>query len=303
MPVNELEEHPYLDYYRQFEPVSTEYYKGIIIGSFPIYAVTNSIDINGMIESERLGPEASMRFFYGSNLSQFWKYVGNALENYDPRKVVNENLPSEVAANQCAKLLFDNRLLITDALHRSNRQGTSSEDTKLMVNSEYSWINEQKKLNQQIPSLLESNTGIHSIYFTSTMSGAKSPYSWFRNIIGDRLQVQEAFNAGNRKWSETVSIDFGNGDIRIYKLFFLPTPKTRGIYWRNKRLETFVNYIRAYQPDFFQEIDPISVNDHSPFQIAKLSELRETFLIACYRQALCYSNQHFDGQNVIIQTK
>ncbi len=40
MPINELEEHPYLNYYKEFGQVPSDYYKGIIISSFPIYPIT-----------------------------------------------------------------------------------------------------------------------------------------------------------------------------------------------------------------------------------------------------------------------
>ncbi|WP_316738505.1 hypothetical protein [Pedobacter aquatilis] len=299
MPVNELEEHPYLNYHQQF-PYPSGHYKGLIVGSFPIYAVTNTINQNVAVPEQRFGQEASMRFFYGSLMSQFWKYTGQAIAGLDPRKENGAYLPPNIAVERCAQMLYDNNFLISDALSRTNRILTSSEDKHLMVQSEDDWVNENIMLNHQIPALLSENEGISAIYFTSTMINAKSPYGWFAQIFGQNLQIVAEHLAFGRVWHRTANITLENGKSRVFDLFFLPTPKTRGIYWNAQRLPMFEAYVQTYHEDFYQEIHNVEVIDHTPLQKTRLSNLREEFLIACYRQALIHSNRAFIGNNLII---
>ena len=299
MPINELEEHPFLNYYEDL-PGTPSYYRGLIIGSFPIYAVTNTIDRIGATIQQRLEPEASMRFFYGSRKSQFWNYTGQALTGTDPRKENGEYLPPDIAVQRCKQLLFNHRLLISDSLYRTNREATGSEDKNLMVPSENSWVNGNKSLNHQIPSLLRKNKGISSIYFTSTMVDPKSPYGWFAEIFEQELRNTGQYRVGNRLWSRTAEINLGPKEKRILKLFFLPTPKTRGISWKTRRLPMFEAYIRTYHQDFFLEINDLLAINHTLLQKGRLSGLREQFLIDCYSQALVHSNETFTGDNLLI---
>lgn len=300
MPINELEEHPYLKYYETLgEQISTDYYKGIIIGSYPIYAITNSINEENITVTERFGKEASMRFFYGSKKSEFWKYVGLALTGQDPRKVDDNYLGPAVAVKRCSQLLFNHHLLMSDVLFRINRINQSSYDSDLMVNSNIDWINEARSYNLGLISQLSENKKIENIYFTSTVTQGKSPYTWFLLIFAGRIQINNVFDVGVRTWSAKADIDFGNGEIRHFKLFLLPTPKPRGMHWKVKRTVMFENYISSFFTDFYSEIDPIPAIMHTSAQKKKLSELRDSMLVQCYRQALVYSNAGFRGNNPI----
>lgn len=70
MSINELEQHPYLDYYLKFKDCTTkEYYLGILIGSFPIYSITDTVNENEEVTAQRFTAGATMRFFYGSRMS------------------------------------------------------------------------------------------------------------------------------------------------------------------------------------------------------------------------------------------
>ena len=67
MPVGEIETHPYLNYLNESNYTK---YENLIIGSFPIYALTNSLaahDSKG--EKRRIDWEkyAKYQFFYGSD--------------------------------------------------------------------------------------------------------------------------------------------------------------------------------------------------------------------------------------------
>ena len=301
MPINELEQHPYLDYPTQFEnQITSHYYKGIIIGSFPIYAVTDTINEDQEIVEERFNAEGTMRFFYGSRNSDLWKYVGLALANADPRKNENDQfLQAETAVKNCKQLLFQNELLISDSLYRTNRKQFSSDDSALMVQSEVDYVNKLKSVNYSLKDLLQKNRGVKNIYFTSTSLGAKSPYGWFRQIFLNQIQVNNFFQVGARNWSAIAELDFGNGDVRNFNLFFLPTPKPRGIHWNVARTVMFEQYLQTEQPDFYLEIDPIPAAMLNQNQKNQLSILRIDFLVECYKQAIVFGNLTFDGTNRI----
>jgi len=139
MPINELEQHPYLNYHEEFKSQTNKnYYKGIIIGSFPIYAVTNSINpVTEEIIEERFNEEeASMRFFYGSKDSFLWEYLSSCLNFADPRKNdVSGFLAGNIAVMNCKNFLFENELLISDYLYRTNRKEQEADDNNLLVRS------------------------------------------------------------------------------------------------------------------------------------------------------------------------
>jgi len=301
MPTNELEQHPYLNYHTQFLNQATpDYYKGIIIGSFPIYAVADTINQNQEIVEERFNPDGTMRFFYGSSSSDLWKYVGLSLVNADPRKNENDQFfQPETAVENCKQLLFQKELLISDSLCRTNRKQFSADDSALMVQSEVDYVNELKSVNYSLKDLLQENKGVKNIYFTSTSLGMKSPYGWFRQIFHNQIKVNNFFQIGARNWSAIAEIDFGNGDVRNFNLFFLPTPKPRGIRWNETRTMMFEQYLQTEQPDFYLEIDPVAAALLNQNQKNQLSNLRVDFLVECYRQAIVFGNLTFDGTNRI----
>lgn len=219
--------------------------------------------------------------------------------NADPRKDENHDfLYPDLAVDNCKEMLYENRLLISDSLYRTNRKNQSSEDIALMIQSEVDYVNEIQSVNFALKDQLRENTTIESIYFTSTSLGAKSPYGWFRLIFGNQIQIHSLFLVGIRTWSAKATICFADNDVRNYNLFFLPTPKTRGIHWSKKRTLMFENFLKAQHNEFYQEINHIPVNLHLPRQVERLSELRSDFLIECYRQALIFSNLKFDGSNL-----
>ncbi len=300
MPVNELEEHPYLNYYKKLGPVPSDYYKGIIIGSFPIYAITNTVDEKLQVIKQRFTDEASMRFFYGSKKSDLWKYVGLALSANDPRKYNGNFLAPEIAVDQCKKLLFDHQLLISDSLWRTNRAGQKSEDVNLMLASDTAWVANGISVNNDLATLLAENKGLKNIYFTSTEMNTKGPFYWFKQIFAGRILVTDVFNVERRAWSAKANITFAEDDVRTYHLFFLPTPKPRGIHWAERRTLMFEKYIKNVDPEFYNSIVSLSKNELSLIQNQNLSQLRILMLTACYQQAIVYGNLQFDGSNPII---
>jgi hypothetical protein len=286
MPLNELERHPYLDYFKSMEKETLYFSNGMIIGSFPIYGCTDSIDKNLQILSRRFTKsEVKMRFFYGSRKSDFWKYVSSAFYESDPTKA-NVN-PRELHF-KCIEFLQRNNLVLTDVIYQTNRKDESSEDTSLMVINSFvsEWIRNNLRLNYGLIHILDDHPEIQTLYFTSQEINGNSPFGWFKRIFGKRLQIIEFRNFG-----ALVKID-----DKVFKCFFLPTPKQRALHFTdNQRSVLFVNFMKSYNPDFFQIIREIRKNERTADQVKRLSELRVECLNEAYRQAILYNNLDFDG--------
>lgn len=300
MPIHELEEHPYLNYYQGFGRVPTDYYKGIIIGSFPIYAITNTVGEEFKVIKKRFTSEASMRFFYGSKKSDLWKYVGLALSGCDPRKVNVSFIEPEIAVDQCKNLLFKHQILISDSLFRINRKGVSAEDADLILPTDLDYVKEGLSVNTDLFQLINENKQIQNIYFTSTEIRNKGPFYWFKKIFDGHITVSDFFYVADRAWSAKATIKFAQDKSRNFKLFFLPTPKARGIHWAKQKTLMFGNYMKHYDNVFYKEIDALSKDQRTSVQTRKLTQLRVLMLTTCYQQAIVYGNLHFDGSNPIL---
>lgn len=303
MPINELEQHPYLNYYQEAQYQSDKnYYQGIIIGSFPIHAITNSINpITEEIINKRFNEEeASMCFFYGSRKSFLWKYLSAGMNLSDPRKDNLGNfLEDDIAVTNCKELLFDNKLLMSDSLFRTNRNEEESEDNNLMVLSQIAEINEKRSYNRFLYNQLKENLGIKNIYFTSTENTGKCPFGWFLSVFQNNIRIIDTFRIGPRQWRNLISINFGNGNVRKYNVFFLPTPKPRGIHWKKQRVLMFGNFMSVRNPDFFQMINPMDSDDYDTSIKNTLKGLRLEFITECYRQAIVHNNIVYDGTNPV----
>lgn len=303
MPINELEQHPYLNYHEEFQSQTNKnYYKGIIIGSFPIYAVTNSINPKTeVVINERFNEEeASMRFFYGSRDSSLWEYLSACLNLPNPRKNdVGDFLDSNIAGMNCKNLLHTNELLMSDSLYRTNRKELESEDKNLLVRSQVTEINDKISYNRFLFDQLKENVAVRNIYFTSTVINGKSPFGWFKSIFQNQITIYPTFSIGPRQWSGLISINFGNGNIRKYSVFFLPTPKPRGIHWKKQRVLMFGNFMSVRNPEFFQRINPMDSKNYDRNIKNTLKGLRLEFITECYRQAILYNNLIYEGSNPI----
>ena len=290
MPINELECHPFLNYYEQLN-CNKNHFKGLIVGSFPIYSITDSLDENLNIVERFNQDEASMKFFYGSNRSNLWRYLSAALYNDDPTELMgNENLLNNDIKQRVIDFLFNHNLLVTDTLKQTNRNGTSSLDSDLFIEENANdFILENISLNYDIVNLLENNQNIKDIFFTSTQTDNKSPFGWFSRIFHGSMNIINEHFIDNRCWAIECMI---NG--KEYNLFLLPTPKPRGIHFTpNQQTLMFSNYIQSTNLDFYNEI--IDLKEYRPNQKIQLSELRNNFLIECYRQAFLHLNLNFNG--------
>ncbi|MFC6998087.1 hypothetical protein [Rufibacter roseus] len=296
MPINELERHPYLNYLEDFNVVPKPAYSGIIIGSFPIYACTDTLDINLNVIQQRLNlNEVKMRFFYGSKKSNLWKYSTAAFGVLDPTlAMAGDNLTSlpDLVRERTIDFLQSNDLLITDVILRTNRRKKSSEDSNLWITDDgvNQNIKDNLQLNYNLRNTLERFPTINNLYFTANGIDGKSPFGWFRSLF-DNLEIHEPRVIGGRTWGFTCIVE-----NRTYKVFLLPTPKTRGIHFTdNRRVEMFANFLQSTNIELYISIDNVPQSLWTPMQKYELTEAREEFLIECYRQALVLNNLDFTG--------
>lgn len=297
MPINELERHPFLNYLDEDNQIIRHDYTGLIIGSFPVYSCTDTLDNLLQIEEQRFDPEnVTMRFFYCSNRSKFWKYISEAHE--EPNPVLP--LPEDNVANRHAlarqrtvTFLQENRLLITDVLKQTNRNEYGDEDSNLWItNNVDNFILNNLALNESIIQLLQEHQTIENLYFTATGLIGKSPFGWFKQIFNNEIIIHQQNIIDNRRWSLTCTIN-----DRHYNVFMLPTPKPRGIHFTdNQRTQMFVNYLQDQANNFYNEIVNIPKAQRIRQQEDMLETHRNAFLIECYRQAFGSQNLNFNGQ-------
>jgi hypothetical protein len=290
MPINELEIHPFLDSIND-SAFGPDYFEAMIIGSFPVYSVTNSIQPNGHIEERFIAGQANMKYFYGSKKNSFWRLLSDVCGLPNPAVHVPENQ----RVQQAMGLLIRNKLLISDSLFKTNRRGLDAQDSALWVMSAVDFIVDNKSLNHEMDALLQRNPSVKYLYFTSTVLAGKSPFGWFKKIFGNRLVIGNISQVGGRAISAELSVDG-----REYRVFFLPSPAgngTRGLQFTDdNRTLIFVNYIQTVDLPFYQEIDIIPMNERTPCQIARLTKLRQNFLLESWRQTFVEKNMGFDGR-------
>ena len=287
MPINELEIHPYLDSINDRNH-EINYFENLIIGSFPIYSITDTL-IQDESTIHRFNQQnAFMRFFYGSKKNSFWRLFSSALFSDNPT-----DLNQEDRTNSAISLLIQNQFLITDVIFKTNRIGENSEDSDLWVETNNDFVIQNRSLNTDIIRILNRNIDIKYLYFTSTILNGNSPFGWFRELFGNNLQFRILHEVENRVISASLLI---NG--REYIAFFLPSPAgngTRGLHFNLQRTQIFINYIQSVDLDFYEEIDLLPLRERSSAQKNRLTQLRNDFLIESWRQVIVNKNIYFDG--------
>lgn len=296
MPINELERHPFCNYLQEDNLEILSDYKGLIIGSFPVFSITNSLDHNLDVAIERfVQQDVHMRFFYGSKKSNFWKYVSAALGKANPTTqepyddINNLHL---IAKQRAISLLQENKLIITDSIFQTNRNFENDEDSNLWITDNVDeFILENLSLNTDIINLIDEHPTIKYLYFTATGLNGKSPFGWFRQIFRNNITIQNENNIDGRIWSFQCNID-----QRQFNAFMLPTPKPRGIHFTdNSRTQMFVNYLQSQLNDFYFEIANLPQAERTILQSQTLKTARNSFIIECYRQAFVEYNLEFNG--------
>jgi hypothetical protein len=288
MPNNELEIHPYLESINDCDQ-DVNYFENLIIGSFPIYSITDTLNEDGSIVSRFNSQDAFMRFFYGSKKNSFWELFSNVLGTNNPTEL-EQNSRTQSAIS----ILVENNFLITDVIHKTNRNHVKSEDSELWVTTSNDFVNNNRTLNWDLDRVLNRNINIKYIYFTSTEINGNSPFGWFKEIFRNNYSMAILNQIGNRIISASIEIN-----NRKYIIFFFPSPAgngVRGIQLSNtRRTEIFVNYIRSIDFQFFEEINVLPQNERTQFHKSRLTQLRRNFLVESWRQAVILKNIDFNG--------
>ena len=290
MAINELEVHPYLNdiKYREHK---ANYFENLIIGTFPVYGITNTESPLGVIEEHDFNEDnAHMRFFYGSKKNYLWQLLANAFGENIPVELENQDLRKQGAID----LLVKHKFLITDVVHKTNRNDQSASDSDLWKRTKNRFVLENRSLNQDLSQLLADNKGIKYIYFTATGLEGKSPSGWFKSIFKNNLEFQQV-NVFNKIVSAPIHL-FG----RDYIAFFLPSPSgnwaRRIPFTGNNNDELFSNYIISVDPDFYNRVVNLPKKNRTPQQNNRLTELRKAYLQHHYTSVLRDKMVDFNGK-------
>jgi len=283
MPIDELERHPFINYLDN-NIDSEKKYTGLIIGSFPVYSCTDSLDQNLEVSEERFNKEeVKMRFFYGSRRSEFWEYCSRAFEQGNPTCLVDN-----FTTQRTIDFLNINNLLITDVICQTNRKNTSAADSDLWQTEAPLYVANNLSLNDSIIDIINGHPSIKNLFFTAKGTTRKTPFGWFKEICGETFPED---NWNNDSFGKNIEISG-----RQFNAFLLPTPKPRAIHFTDEnRNPHFVHYLQSVDREFFNEIDRTLKDDRSDVQEERLKVLRKDFLIESYRQAFVENNLDFDG--------
>lgn len=284
MPINELEQHPFLNYV-DFSKKPYKSFEKLIIGTFPVYHITDTVYPDDRIQKRFNPQEAYMKFFYGSKKNKFWELVSTIFQVANPTK---EN-KLENREHAARSILYENKILIQDVIESTNRMNYSAKDSDLWKQSDDAYLDENRLLNHNIINLLNLCEKIEFLYFTS-----QEAFAWFSQIIGGDLVINDSFLVNNNRISMSLSIGLKN-----YTAFFLPSPSRNGSrkipFTDNNRLQTFVNYLNANHPAFFNEIENLPKVNRTRLQNQMLTEFRNNYIVECWRQAIVHCNHHYDG--------
>jgi hypothetical protein len=296
MPLDVLERHPFLNYHESPEARHVAY-QGLVVGSFPVFAVTDSVDLQGNIFNRRFwSAQARMKFFYSSGKSDFWEYCSKAFgEDGNPALAQSGDVSANgvgTAQQRCIDFLIRHKLLMTDAVYQTNREGQGGEDNDLWKTAGApEALIPHLQLNHNLPALLTQYPTIRNLYFTATGQTGKCPFGWFRTIFERQLTATDLLFFDGRLWSSVCTIGG-----RVYNAFFLPTPKPRGIHFTDdQRMLQFVNYLQHQHPLFYNQISSVPKARRTRPQKQTLSNHRYSFLVESYRQAMVHNNRQFDG--------
>jgi G:T/U-mismatch repair DNA glycosylase len=204
MPINELEQHPYL------QDGEIQYKEKLILGSFPVYACTNP-DTN---EKRQIRADnGTIRFFYGSSRSSFWYLYSLLVDN-------QITLPPD--PNVILKSLKKKGISITDTILSCERIDYSALDKDLR-RKKYNISGIQDLITNGVTKIICTSKGVLDDLQSKILCKRANPFSslsieesqQFHNYFIDQL-------GGNRKINLICRV-FIVGNKRIYALA-LPSP-------------------------------------------------------------------------------
>lgn len=191
MPKNELEQHPFLNYQLASKEYDMKKTTVAIIGTFPIYEITNSIesDENARLARNQWGKKAFFKYFYGSKGNHFWKILINIYKADFPR-----------TREDCLNILNKNNLFISDTINSCYREKLDYQDSSLSI------ISLNLKLSEIIKEMATLN--LKKICFTSDL--AKSLFCKIMRIE-DSGRIQTTIISENKIILNTLPTPAGNG--------------------------------------------------------------------------------------------
>jgi len=295
MPLNEIEQHPYLQYFRSFhnENVDWSKYESIIIGSFPVYQITETVYPNH--EARQVNPNLFMPFFYGSQTNNFWPLLAKTLSSDDPRLAQTGEMRKQNAIN----ILENYNILLTDIIFRTNRfqnipaDPYSPFDSSLLNRNAENEVLIRFSLNTELIDWLSLAANVNSIYFTAQGVDNKTPGGWFNQLLSSANVNFTTFNQNASAVNYQIIL---NGQQRIFKVFYLPTPSSsRSLAFTDKRRhQMFGNYLASHCPELYKALQNRDFKSN-PHQRTALKQHRKSFLKLCWNQFVIHKNVHFNG--------
>jgi|GEM_PF-2157435 len=301
MPLNEIENHPYLNYFiNQHEEDLTPWdkYDKMIIGSFPIHSITDTVFPD--VELRSLNGENDLNFFYGSVTNKFWMRLSQTLNTCDPKAESNSHLRREAAI----KILDNNNIILTDVVKATNRFINSdnfSPNDSALFNLKCSYEIKQKfSLNYDIGYWIIKSQNLTNFYFTSQKGiVGKNPGGWFHQILKDC-----GFNLTNlsEKDNHIKYLITKENFHREIDLFFLPTPSGfRSISLGVKRQhKMFLNYLESVDKPLFYSLTSQKFIQTTT-QKDEVSVYRRNFIATWWCKYLIEKDSNFDGTITVEQ--
>ncbi len=303
MPLNEIEQHPYLDYFIKYHKseadVPWEKYTRMFIGSFPVYQITKTIYPEHIVMDRSIIPNDDLRnYFYGSKKNKFWEYLIWCFRNINVHLFAFEDL----SESDLIEFLEENGILLTDIVECTNRYSIkkgnpnpySPSDTALMNINANAEVRQRFKLNSRIIDWLKQCRNIDAIYFTAQGESGKCPAGWFYQMTDDAgIILREV----NRVENRSVKIHFANPINREITLFFLPTPSSsRSINMSANRPphQMFYNYLNDMDPNFLRTIEDANFEITGDNK-SRLSVFRKNFVMEWWFEFVRLKNKGYSG--------
>lgn len=301
MPLNEIERHPYLKYFindhNGFENVPWEKYTRMIIGSFPIYEITDTI--YPIIENRAQNANITLPFFYGSETNAFWDRYSRVFDGINP--FLMDEL--QLKLNCAVRVLEDNNTILSDVIKKTNRhcinngevKHFSPNDNALMNNQANNEVKRQFELNNELLDWIIKSENLKSIYFTSQKSkSGKSPGGWLHKLLlNNNITLRLLFENDN-----VIQYEMTNKDKfkRVVNLFFLPTPSSKrsialGV---TRQHPMFVNYLNSLVPELLEILQNQNFIQN-PIQKEQIKTHRENFIQLWWRTYLLDHDMFFNG--------
>lgn len=202
MPLNEIENHPFLNIQEESNDFIFENIRTLIIGTFPIYEITisNPILNSGVIKKLEWSQKAYFKYFYGSKKNYFWNILCQFFE-----------MPFPNDLQECISILNRNGVFLTDTISSTYRNEFDSADSSLFP------IHYNSKITEYVNGFSQYN--LQTICFTSDL--AKSQFCEIVHCenIG---RVQDLVINGKSITLKTLPSPAGNG--RTVKHYFNTYP-------------------------------------------------------------------------------